>query len=212
MRKIGLLFIAVVLITLLTAGEHNENELFMSYQQDHTFENFQKAVEHYNSNYEDVKDNKSVLMLSYLYTMELENNLEILGDNLDSLTTRTKFSYANLLLELGRLDESIAIYDKINEDVPKWSCPWRHKGEALMKMEKLEDAEKATLKAIETKEDHFDAYVQLAYIQKDMKKFKEALKSLNKGLSYYSSDPEEEITDEEIIKLKLELKELLEKK
>ena len=51
-----------------------------------------------------------------------------------------------------------------------------------------------------------------APIQKNMKKYEEALQSLNKGLSYYSSDPEEEITDEEIIKLKSELKELLKKK
>jgi len=144
--------------------------------------------------------------------MELEKNLEVLGSNLDSLNTRTKFSYANLLLELGKLDESIIIYDKLNEDVPKWSCPWRHKGEVLIKQNKLLEAETATLMAIETREDHFDAYVQLAKIQKDMKKYEEALKTLNKGLSYYSSDPEEEVTDEEVIELKLELEELLKKK
>jgi len=210
MRKIGLLFIVVVFITLLTAGEHNENELFMSYQQDQTFENFQKAVEHYNYNYEDVKDNKSVLMLSYLYTMELENNLEILGDNLDSLTTRTKFSYANLLLELGRLDESIAIYDKINEDVPKWSCPWRHKGEALMKQQDYLGAEVATIKAIEVREDHFDAYIQLARIQKELGEYEAALLTLKKGIKFEEADHEDEVSDEEVELLKTELLELME--
>jgi len=212
MKKL-LILLFIVLATFLIAeeGKHDNSEFehFNNYRNEQNVQNFNTAINHYFQNENDYSSN---LMLSYLCFMELEKNLEILETNLDSLTTRTKFSYANLLLELGKLDESIAIYDKINEDVPKWSCPWRHKGEAFMKMEKLEDAEKATLKAIETREDHFDAYVQLAHIQKDMKKYEEALKSLNKGLTYYSSDPEEEITDEEIIKLKSELKELLKKK
>ena len=208
MKKL-LILLFIVLVTICFAGQHDYTE-FNEYQENPTYENFLKAA----GGYQEQVDSTYTanLMLAYLYNMQMNKEIKVLEENYDSLTTRTKFSYANLLLELGRLDESIAIYDKINEDVPKWSCPWRHKGEALMKMEKLEDAEKATLKAIETREDHFDAYVQLAHIQKDMKKYEEALKSLNKGLSYYSSDPEEEITDEEVIKLKSELKELLKKK
>ena len=177
MKKL-LILLFIVLATFLIAeeGKHDNSEFehFNNYRNEQNAENFNTAINHYFQNENDYSSN---LMLSYLCFMELEKNLEILETNLDSLTTRTKFSYANLLLELGKLDESIAIYDKINEDVPKWSCPWRHKGEAFMKMEKLEDAEEATLKAIETREDHFDAYVQLAHIQKDMKKYEEALKS-----------------------------------
>ena len=208
MKKL-LILLFIVLITLCFA-KHDDYAEFNEYRENPTYENFLKAAGGYQAQIDSTYT--ANLMLAYLYTMELESNLDILGDNLDSLTTRTKFSYANLLLELGRLDESIVIYDKLNDDVPKWSCPWRHKGEVLMKQNKLAEAETATLMAIETREDHFDAYVQLAHIQKEMKKYNEALKSLNKGLTFYSSDPEEEITDEEVIKLKLELNELLKKK
>jgi tetratricopeptide (TPR) repeat protein len=213
MKKIVLMVLFAVLVSILFAGDgkhdNSEFEYFNSYRDDQNAENFNTAINYYFQNENDYSSN---LMLSYLCFMELEKNLEVLGSNLDSLNTRTKFSYANLLLELGKLDESIIIYDKLNEDVPKWSCPWRHKGEVLIKQNKLLEAETATLMAIETREDHFDAYVQLAKIQKDMKKYEEALKTLNKGLSYYSSDPEEEVTDEEVIELKLELEELLKKK
>ena len=208
MKKL-LIILFIVFATICFAGQHDYAE-FNEYQENPTYENFLKAA----GGYQEQVDSTYTanIMLAYLYSMQMNNEIKVLGDNLDSLTTRTKFSYANLLLELGRLDEAIVIYDKLNEDAPKWSCPWRHKGEALMKQKKLAEAEKATLMAIETREDHFDAFVQLAHIQKNMKKYEEALQSLNKGLSYYSSDPEEEITDEEIIKLKSELKELLKKK
>ena len=213
MKKIVLMVLFIVLVSILFAGDgkhdNSEFEHFNNYKNEQNAENFNTAINHYFQNENNYSSN---LMLSYLCFMELEKNLEVLELNLDSLTTRTKFSYANLLLELGKLDESIVIYDKLNEDVPKWSCPWRHKGEVLMKQNKLAEAETATLMAIETREDHFDAYVQLANIQKDMKKYEEALKSLNKGLSYYSTDPEEEVTDEEVMKLKSELKELLKKR
>ncbi|MEA2095465.1 MAG: hypothetical protein U9P73_02060 [Candidatus Cloacimonadota bacterium] len=208
MKKL-LILLFIVLVTICFAGQHDYTE-FNEYRENPTYENFLKAAGSYQAQIDSTYT--ANLMLAYLYNMQMNKEIKVLEEHYDSLTTRTKFSYANLLLELGRLDESIAIYDKINEDVPKWSCPWRHKGEVLMKQNKLAEAETATLMAIETREDHFDAYIQLAHIQKDMRKYKEALKSLNKGLSYYSSDPEEEITDEEIIKLKSELKELLEKK
>ena len=199
----------IVFITILIAEEHNENELFSTYQQDQTFENFQKAIEHYNSNSENAEDYNSALMLSYLYTMELDNNLDILNDNLDSLDTRTKFSYANLLLELGKLDECIVIYDKLNEDVPKWSCPWRHKGEALMKQQNYKDAEVATIKAIEVREDHFDAYIQLAKIQKELREYEAALTTLEKGMQYEEADHEDEVSDKEVELLKADLQKLI---
>jgi len=204
MKKL-LIVLFIVLVTMCFA-KHDDYAEFNEYQENPTYENFLKAADGYQ---EQIDSTYSAnIMLAYLYKMQLDQEILVLKENLDSLTTRTKFSYANLLLELGKLDESIVIYDKLNEDVPKWSCPWRHKGEVLMKQNKLAEAETATLMAIETREDHFDAYVQLAHIQKDMKKYEEALKSLNKGLSYYSSDPEEEVTDEEVMELKLELEEL----
>ncbi len=209
MKKIVILIIAVVVITLLTAEVHSENELFKVYQQDQNFKNFQKAIEYYNSNCEDAEESKSILMLSYLYTMELHRNLNILDENLDSLDTRTKFSYANLLLELGEFKESITVYEKLNADFPTWSCPWRHKGEALMKQQNLKEAEVATIKAIEVREDHFDAYIQLAKIQKQLGNYEAAIQTLENGMKYEETDHEDEVTDEEVESLKIELKKLL---
>ncbi len=137
--------------------------------------------------------------------------LEILAANIDSLSSKTKFSYANFLLDLNRFEESIQIYNSLNDEYPNWSCPWRHKGEALLKMERYEVAEVVTIKAIEVREDHFDAYVQLAKIQKKLGKYKDALQTLEKGLSYHESDPEEEISNEEVEALYNELLKLIEK-
>ena len=211
MKKLIFLIITLMFITLLTTEEHSENELFIAYQQDQTFENFQKAIEHYNAELITSKDDSSVIMLSYLYTMELHRNLEILQVNIDSLDTGTKFSYANLLLELDQFDESVAIYNQLNLDYPKWSCPWRHKGEALMKQQNYKDAEMATIKAIEVREDHFDAYIQLAKIQKEMGKYDIALQTLETGIKFVESDHEDEVSDEEVKLLKSELKSLIKK-
>ena len=208
MKKI-LILLFITLATFCFAGQHDYAE-FNEYQQNPTYENFLKAANGYQEQIDSTYT--ANLMQAYLYTMELEKNLDILGDNLDSLTTRTKFSYANLLLELGKLDESIVIYDKLNEDVPKWSCPWRHKGEVLMRQNKLAEAETATMMAIETREDHFDAYIQLATIQKELGKYEAALLTLENGMQYKEADTEDEVTDEEITELKLELEELIKKK
>jgi len=209
MKKILIVGIIIVVSVLFAEeGKHDNSEFehFNNYRNEQNAVNFKVAINHYLQMENDYQSN---LMLSYLCFMELEKNLDILGNDIDSLATRTKFSYANLLLELDKLDESIAIYDRLNTDFPKWSCPWRHKGEALLKQQNYPDAELATMKAIEVREDHFDAYIQLAKVQKEMGKYEEALKSLNKGLSYYSSDPEEEVSDEEVKILKAELKSLI---
>ena len=206
-------FLIILLISsiaiILTAETHVDNDLFTTYQQDKTFANFQKAIAFYNSKCEDTEMYNATLMLSYLYTMELHKNLEILETNLDSLDTKTKFSYANLLLEIGKYEESIVIYEMLNSDFPAWSCPWRHKGEALLKQQDYQGAEIATKKAIEVREDHFDAYIQLAKIQRDMGKYNVALQTLESGMKYEEADHEDEVTNEEVELLKADLIKLL---
>ncbi|MCF7858878.1 MAG: tetratricopeptide repeat protein [Candidatus Cloacimonetes bacterium] len=208
--KIGIIAIVLFLTTSLLIGEEAKaEEMFFKYQKAQNYENFKNAVELYNHNPNAEISNTSVLMLSYLYTMELNRNLDILGQRRDSLSTKTKFSYANLLLELGRLEEAIDVYSELNKDFPIWSCPWRHKGQALLEQEKFEAAEKSTLKAIETREDHFDAYLQLARIQIELGKYEIALQTLNNGMKYSETDTEGEVTDQEVIELKTQLEELL---
>jgi len=209
LRKIIILALSIIFAVILIADEHSNEELFKVYQQDKSFENFQKAAEQY---VPISKEPNSALMLSYLHLMEFYRNLDVLKTDLDSLDTRTKFAYANLLLDIGKTEESIKVYEDLNASFPKWSCPWRHKGEALLKQKDYQEAEKATEKAIEVREDHFDAYIQLAIIQKNLGKYEIALNTLNKGLQFEEADHEEEVTSKEVESLRSELKELIKRK
>ena len=203
--KIKLFILALLLIitTIVLAEKHGLESSFNEYIEDPTFENFAQAMNYYAN--PDEQDFSGNLMLSYLYSMEMERNLEILAVNIDSLNAKTRFSYANLLLGLNRFDESIQIYNSLNEEYPNWSCPWRHKGEAYYKLEKLAEAETAVLKAIETREDHFDAYVMLAEIRRDAGNPAQALETLEQGLEYFAKDTENEVETIDVKFLHLEL-------
>ncbi len=179
-----------------------------NYLENQNHENFAKAVEQFKNN----EDYSANAMISYLHLMELHRNFDILEENLDSLNTRTKFMFGNMLLEVGEYEKSVAVYNKINEDSPNWSCPFRHKGEALMAMNLYSEAEIITKKAIELRENHFDAYIQLAEIQKEMGNYEIALKTLEKGLTYAEFDHEDEVSDEEVETLKNEILELINQK
>ncbi len=191
-------------------GEADEGmEKFQAYNKDQTTENFIEVIEHFTVENDD--EYYAAMILGNIYLNELERQLEVFEANLDSLSYGNLFGYANLLLAAKRYDKSIHIYNKINAAAPKWSCPWRHKGEAYLEIAKYEEAENATLKAIETREDHFDAYIQLAKVQKALGKYQEALKSLEDGMKYQEFDHEDEVSDDEIIELRSELIELLKK-
>jgi tetratricopeptide (TPR) repeat protein len=110
---------------------------------------------------------------------------------------------------MGKYEPAVAIYEKINQQFPKWSCPWRHKGEAFFKSGKLEKAEQALQKAIETRKQHYDAYVMLAEVQKEQNEYRQALETLQEGMKYKNKDIEEGEVDElEVDFLMLELLEL----
>ena len=210
-KLIALMLICCISLSLFAQQGNSVYEKFMEYQKAPSMENFISAIEHYDSIKTDAENFTGYLLLANLYLTEFEKNLEIMSANLDSLSLGEKFQFANLLLAAGRHEQSIEIYNDLNVNSPKWSCPWRHKGEALLEMKNYEAAEISTLKAIETREDHFDAYVQLARIQKEMGEYEKALQSLQNGLKYQSTDTEGEIEDEEIILLLNELNRLIDK-
>jgi tetratricopeptide (TPR) repeat protein len=138
----------------------------------------------------------------------MEKNLGKLEEGLDDLSNKNKFSYANILLELKQYDESIAIYKMLNEKTPKWSCPWRHRGEAYWKKKDYDNALMCSKKAIETRETHYDAYVQLAGIENEMGRCKDALATIEKGLTYYGKDiedPEQEVSSVDVHFLYLDI-------
>lgn len=147
-------------------------------------------------------------MLSYIYMLEMERMLGQFEVRIDSLAPNIKFQYANLLLEIGKYDECIEVYEGLNEEFPDWSCPWRHKGEAYFKTSELEKAEISLQKAIETRVEHYDAYVMLAEVQEAMGKYTDALATLETAFSYKGKDiedPEQEITDLDVQFLHLRL-------
>ncbi len=207
MKKFLILAVAIAIL-LPGAASAKEPSLFSIYLKDRTPENFLKAFEHYESQRADTADYGAATVLAYLSLIELEKNLEILEENISELTNKNQFSYGNILLELDRYDEAIAIYDVLNEKSPKWSCPWRHKGEAYWKQGELASSVMALNKAIETRETHYDAYVMLAEVYNDLDECETALETLEKGLTYYGKDiedPEEEIANIDVAFLHLEL-------
>lgn len=182
---------------------------FMEYNQNPTEENLIKALEYYHTNKEEQPDDYySSLLLSYIHYMELNNYIRHLNDNIDSLEVRTQFQFANLLLSLNQYDQSLEIYDLITDRVPQWSCAWRHKGEAYYYAGELEEAELALNESIRTRIEHYDAYVWLSFVQKELGRYSEALETLETGLTYYGKDiedPDEEVDALDVKFLLLEL-------
>lgn len=177
------------------------SDAYQTYVENPSLENLQSALQHYRQ--EMKEDTSAGIMYAYLCVNELELALENLQEAKETLSPRDLFSYANLLLHIQRYEEALVMYNILNEKTPKWSCPWRHKGEVLMKLNRLDEAEKATEMAIETRPDHFDAFIQLATIRKEMGKNQEALDALEKGLTYQDDEGEVNMTDVYFMQLDL---------
>jgi tetratricopeptide (TPR) repeat protein len=207
MKKILMLAVTIALI-LPSAASAEEPSPFRVYLGDRTTGNFIEAWKYYEEQRADTADYGAAVILAYMSMIEMEKNLGILEEHRSELKNKNMFSYGNMLLELGRYDEAIAIYDVLNEKTPKWSCPWRHKGEALWKKGELADAVIALNKAIETRETHYDAYVMLAEVYNDLEMCDKALATLEKGLTYLGKDiedPEEEVAYKDVAFLHLDL-------
>ncbi len=205
-RNILLSFVLVVALTGNAIAK--EKSPYAKYSENKSAETFVAAYNHYEMERADTVDNMATIFLAYLHMREMNRNIEMLGENVETLSTKHKFSYANILLELDKYDNAIEVYKQLNTDKPKWSCPWRHRGEAHWKNKEYEKAVMCLEKAIETRETHFDAYTQLAEVLNDMKDYKKALEVLEKGFTYYGKDiedPEEEVNMLEIKFLYLKL-------
>ena len=207
MKRI-LISLFVIAIAAGSLDAQEEKSPFSVYSGDRTSENFLKAFNNYESQRADTMNYGATAIIAWLHMMELERNIGILDASLDKLPPKNKFAYANLLLEMGKYDRAIEIYSMLNESSPKWSCPWRHKGEALWKKKEYEAAVKSLEMAIQTRETHYDAYVMLSEVQREMGLNAEALATLEKGLTHYGKDiedPNEEVADHHVQKLYLDL-------
>ncbi|MDP8209414.1 MAG: tetratricopeptide repeat protein [Candidatus Stygibacter australis] len=183
---LGLILLILAAGLFGQAHDQSEYDEYQKYQTDPTLENFKSALDYYST----LDNETGKLLTAYLYYSELEKALDELGSEPDSLTMKTKFNYANLLLDLGRYDECIPIYESLNAESPVWACPWRHKGEALWKSGNLDDAEAALKQSIEVRENHYDAYVMLAHVLLEQGKAQEALTTLERGMQYGAENPE----------------------
>jgi tetratricopeptide (TPR) repeat protein len=178
------------------------------YLKDKSAEKFADAHTAYMAQIKDTMNYGSITALAWLHMFELDRYLEFLNENLGELKNMQKFQYANMLLELDRNEDAIAVYEKIVEANPKWSCPWRHMGEAYYKMKNYAQAEKALLMAIETREEHYDAYMWLAEVYHAWGKYDKGIKTLETGLTWYGKDiedPEEEYSSAKVAFLHLDL-------
>jgi tetratricopeptide (TPR) repeat protein len=135
---------------------------------------------------------QKVLMATLAY-YESERLLETLSENAMQLDTGSKFQYANLLLSKEQYEKAIPIYQSLNDSIPAWSCPWRHKGTCLYYLKKYPEAEVSLQKAVETNVEHYDAYIWLAKTQFQLKKYKLALENLKTGMKL---DPNAEGSDD----------------
>lgn len=149
-------------------------------------------------------DRKALVYSALVDQANLAAQVDRLYGLRDSLEGKYLFGLANLMLETGDFRRSVDLYRKLNAQTPKWSCPWRHKGEALYRLGDLAESEQALLKAVETRPTHYDAWVWLARVQRDMGKRKEALASIKKAFENKGKDvedPEEELAAGEDVKL-----------
>lgn len=193
MKKIAVIFILIFSVNLF-AGI-NSREVFLEYYSNQNFENFLKAYTFFNLSAE--IDTTQAPDISYYYLMsihkmEYQNHLNYLVENVDKYGHSLQFQIANNLLDGGQFDKAVEIYKLALASRPDWSCAWRHKGEAYFRMKDMANAERALLKSIETRIDHYDAYLMLADVYYQNKKFKNALSTIEKAFEYQAIDAKDE--------------------
>ena len=135
--------------------------------------------------------------------------MELAKADIDNLKPGERFALANLYLEMDKYADAISIYNLLNEATPKWSCPWRHKGEALFKSGKYDAAKKSLEMAIETNKEHYDAYLWYAKTLYELKDYKNALSALETAFDLTKeledSEYDQVIAEEDINQLYQEL-------
>jgi tetratricopeptide (TPR) repeat protein len=159
--------------------------------------NFSKAVSTLdNTISKGEKVNLSKLHLAYIADFEAKRLMEELITNADALAAGERFTLANMLLGKEQYPQAVMVYNSLNKEFPNWSCPWRHKGEAHYKLGNYQESVKALTESIRTNEQHYDAYVWMAYALNKLERYPEALQNLEKAMTL---SPEEEESDDEVI-------------
>lgn len=187
------------------------------YLQNQNLETYQQAVNYLiKIDQEGESGMQAKLNLAYISNLESLRLMNLAKADIENLKPGERFALANLYLEMDKYDDAIDIYNLLNEATPKWSCPWRHKGEALYKSGNYEAAKKSLEMAIETNKEHYDAYLWYAKTLYELKDYKNALKALEIAFDLTEeledSGFDQVIPEEEINQLYQELQKLTQNK
>lgn len=205
-------FVLIIMLlgTALCLAQHNAVE---ADQTAPDLESFRAAVNSLGETLaKDPGNYRNKLMLMELLNEQLGLLREDLGAIADTLAAGERFGLANALLGMGEYPAAISVYNSLNREYPQWSCPWRHKGQALFMIDDFPAAEKSLEEAINTNSQHWDAYIWLAKVQKELGKYAEALANLDAAAQIGVQEEASEdavIGSEEIRDLYNELKTLL---
>jgi len=212
MKKLSLITLGLLILNFCLAQESPVT----LYLQNQNLETYQQAVNYLlKIDKEDNSGMQAKLNLAYISNLESLRLMDLAKADMDNLKPGERFALANLYLERDKYDDAITIYNLLNEATPKWSCPWRHKGEALYKSGKYDAAKKSLEMAIETNKEHYDAYLWYAKTLYELKDYKNALRALETAFDLTEkledSEYDEVIPEEEINQLYQELLKLTQK-
>jgi len=149
------------------------------------------------------EDLKNQITLAFLANLEAKRIMELAVQRMEKLSAGERFSLGNLYLSRDDYAQSIKIYESLNKEFPKWSCPWRHKGEALYKMKDFKASAKALEMSIETNLEHVDAYIWYAFALNELKQYKKARTALEKAFELQGKEEEGSHFDEELPEAKI---------
>ena len=173
MKKFTFIMLGLLIVVLYCAQESPVT----LYLQNQNLETYKQAVNYLiQIDKEGNSGMQAKLNLAYISNLESLRLMELAKADMDNLKPGERFALANLYLEMDKYDDAISIYNLLNETTPKWSCPWRHKGEALYKSGNYDAAKKSLEMAIETNKEHYDAYLWYAKTLYELKDYKNALR------------------------------------
>ena len=212
MKKFTFIMLGLLIVVLYCAQESPVT----LYLQNQNLETYQQAVNYLIQIDKEGKSGmQAKLNLAYISNLESLRLMELAKADMDNLQPGERFALANLYLEMDKYDDAISIYNLLNEATPKWSCPWRHKGEALYKSGKYDAAKQSLEMAIETNKEHYDAYLWYAKTLYELKDYKNALRALETAFDLTEeledSEYDQVIPEEEINQLYQELLKLTQK-
>lgn len=212
MKKFTFIMLGLLIVVLYCAQESPVT----LYLQNQNLETYQQAVNYLiQIDKEGNSGMQAKLNLAYISNLESLRLMELAKADMDNLKPGERFALANLYLERDKYDDAISIYNLLNEATPKWSCPWRHKGEALYKSGNYDAAKKSLEMAIETNKEHYDAYLWYAKTLYELKDYKNALRALETAFDLTEeledSEYDQVIPEEEINQLYQELLKLTQK-